>query len=115
MLPIGCYEINQLAANLEHCANTADLYGLFDAIEKICKVQKTALRSTIVLNHPRTPVLYGFRYALHLLRHPNHSTVKYSKVCEDLETLVSESEFAAIKTRHTLTTDQLTIRPVEKL
>ena len=115
MLPVGCHEINQLAASLERCGNTADLYGLFDAIEKICKIQKTALRSTIVLNHSRDPVLYGYLYALHLLRRPNHLTVKYSKVCEDLETLVSESEFAAIKTRHTLTTDQLTIRPVEKL
>lgn len=109
MLPTGYSDINKLSVQLEHVSNTADAYGLFDAIEKVCKRQKLALRSG--MENERSPVLMGLLYTLFLLRRADHVSTRWSQVSKDLATFVEPGTFDAIVKSNSTVSDQLTIRP----
>jgi len=109
MLPTGYSDINKLSVRLEHVTNTADAYGLFDAIEKVCKRQKIALRSG--MDNERSPVLMGMLYTLFLLRRKDHVSTRWAKVSEALSTYVDQDTFKALVKEHSTVSDQLTIRP----
>jgi hypothetical protein len=109
MLPTGCYDVNQLSAKLERSTNTADAYGLFSELEKICKRQKVALRSG--LETTRASIVNGELYVLHLLRRSDHVSTRWAKVSEDLARYVDNDTFAEIVKTNSTVSDQLTIRP----
>ena len=109
MLPTGYSVINQLSVRLERSTNTADAYGLFDAIEKVCKRQKIALRSNLENN--RAGIVNGEIYVLHLLRRADHVSTRWSQVSKDLATFVEPGTFDAIVKSNSTVSDQLTIRP----
>ena len=109
MLPTGYSDINQLSVRLERSTNTADAYGLFDAIEKVCKRQKIALRSNLENN--RAGIVNGEIYVLHLLRRADHVSTRWSQVSKDLSAFVELGTFESIVKSNSTVSDQLTIRP----
>ena len=109
MLPTGYSDINQLSVRLERSTNTADAYGIFDAIEKVCKRQKVAVRSG--LETTRDGFVKGELYVLHLLRRKDHVSTRWAKVSEALSTHVDKETYEALIKANSTVSDQLTIRP----